>query len=54
MTKTETILVRVHPDLLAKAKELAAAQDRPLAQLIRELLREKIAEEEKAKSSPTK
>jgi hypothetical protein len=54
MPKTETILVRVTPDLLAKAKKLAAAQDRPLAQIIRELLREKIEEETKAKPSPTK
>ena len=46
MPKTEQILIRVPPDLLEKAKQLAEKQDRPLAQIIRELLREKIAEEE--------
>lgn len=42
----------IPPDLLRKAQELAEQQDRPLSQVIRELLREWVAQQ--SQKLPTK
>lgn len=44
----------VDPALLARAQQIAQAQDRPLAQVIRELLREFVAENEQKLPQQTK
>lgn len=45
--KTDAILVRLPPELREQARQLAERQDKPLAQIVRELLREKINKEGK-------
>ena len=43
--KDKVIMVRVTKEMLEQAKQLAKKQDRPVSQIVRELLREKIAKE---------
>lgn len=51
MDKTQVNVKNVPVDLLAKARELAKQNDRPLSIVIRDLLREWVAKQEK---QPTK
>lgn len=51
MDKTQINVKNVPVDLLAKARELAKQNDRPLSIVIRDLLREWVAKQEK---QPTK
>jgi hypothetical protein len=52
--KTQINVRNVPAELLKKAQELAEKQDRPLSQVIRELLREWVKEQEQPNPSPTK
>jgi hypothetical protein len=52
MDKTQINVRNVPAELLKKAQELAEKQDRPLSQVIRELLREWVAEQ--SQKLPTK
>ena len=47
MDKTQVNVKNVPTELLEKAKELAERQDRPLSIVIRDLLREWVAKQEK-------
>jgi predicted transcriptional regulator len=46
MDKVQINVRNVPAELLKKAQEIAEKQDRPLSQVIRELLREWVAEQE--------
>jgi predicted transcriptional regulator len=52
MDKVQINVRNVPAELLKKAQEIAEKQDRPLSQVIRELLREWVAEQEQ--KLPTK
>ena len=47
MPTTQYNVKNIPPEVLTRAKELAKQQDRPLNQVIRQLLREWIAKHEK-------
>ena len=44
----------IPPELLAKAKELAKQSDRPLSIIVRDLLREWVAEQEQKLPKPSR
>jgi hypothetical protein len=54
MTKEQISVKNVPPDLLAKAKKLAKASDRSLSLVVRDLLREWVAEQEQKLPPPKK
>lgn len=54
MEKKVINVPNVPSDLLAKAQEIARKQDRPLAQVVRDLLRKYVTENEQKLPTPTK
>jgi metal-responsive CopG/Arc/MetJ family transcriptional regulator len=54
MEKTQINVRNVPADLLKRAQEIAKQQDRPLSQVIRDLMREWVAENEQKLPDPQK